>query len=47
MANVAHAISKTRNRSHIPLIGQLRTLDRKLPLKLRVSPESALVREFI
>jgi hypothetical protein len=44
MAKVAHAMSKTRNRNHIPLIGQLRTLDKKLPLKLSVPPlKSALV----
>jgi hypothetical protein len=33
MAKVAHTISKTRNRSHIPLISQLSTLGRK-PLEL-------------
>ena len=38
MAKVAHVMSKTRNRNHIPLIGQLRTLDKKLPLKLSVPP---------
>jgi hypothetical protein len=36
MAKLAHAMSTSRNRSHIPLIGQLRTWDRKLPLKLSV-----------
>jgi ribosomal protein L28 len=44
MAKVAHAMSKTRNRNHIPLISQLRTLNRKRPLKLNVS---ALAQEFI
>ena len=34
MAKVAHVMSKTRNRSHIPLIGQLRILDKAPPLKL-------------
>src|SRR5262249_17140875 len=43
MAKLAHAMSKSRNRSHIPLIGQLRTLDRKLPLKLSVPPPAFLL----
>jgi hypothetical protein len=34
MAKLAHAMSKTRKRSHIPLNSQLRILDRKPPLKL-------------
>jgi hypothetical protein len=34
MAKVAHVTSKARNRNHIPLIGQLRTLDKKPLLKL-------------
>jgi hypothetical protein len=34
MARVAHVMSKTRNRSHIPLISQLKSLDKKPPLKL-------------
>jgi hypothetical protein len=36
MANVAHAMSKNRNRNHVPLISQLRTLDRNPPLKFKV-----------
>jgi hypothetical protein len=38
MAKLAHAMSKARSRSHIALIGQLRTLDRNLPLKLSGLP---------
>jgi hypothetical protein len=34
MARVAHVMSKTRNRSHIPLISQLKSLNKKPPLKL-------------
>jgi hypothetical protein len=42
MAKAAHVMSRPWNRSHIPLIDQLRILDRKLPLKLSVPPlESA------
>src|SRR5262249_22998930 len=40
MARVAQVMSKTRNRSHSPLIGQLRTLDKK-PLKVSVPPRAA------
>src|SRR4029077_2366109 len=48
MAKVAHAMSKIRNRNHAPLMSQLRTLDRKRPLKLSVPPlESVLAHEFI
>jgi hypothetical protein len=48
MANVAHAMSRARNRNHIPLIGQLRALDSNQPLKLRGPPlGSALVHVFI
>jgi hypothetical protein len=48
MAKVAHAISKTRNRNHTPLISQLRTLDRKRPLTLSVPfLEPVLAHEFI
>src|SRR5690348_6648437 len=35
MARVAHATSRTRNRCHIPLTNQSRTLDKKPPLKFR------------
>jgi hypothetical protein len=39
MAKVAHVTSKARNRNHIPLIGQLRSLDKKPLLKL-LDPEA-------
>ena len=39
MAKVAHVRSKARNRNHIPLIGQLRSLDKK-PLVKLLDPEA-------
>jgi hypothetical protein len=48
MARVAHATSETRNRNNIALIGQPRTLDKKVPFALGVSSaESALAHELI
>jgi hypothetical protein len=44
MAKLAHAISKARSRSHIALIGQLRTLDKKPLLKLLVPEALDLIR---